>query len=323
MNVRGSATPNSRATDLSTGAPFLEASGAEGRVPAFDLVIVTHNSAAVLPECLRQLGHSVDMRVSIVDSGSDDASYVLGLHSEGIRTLVEPNVGYGTAANAGFAGSRADWLVLMNPDVRIGIEALRRLVRRAADWGVDAVGPLIRDATGRVQDYPVRAMTPHWRRPRRWMPLGQFGECFETEVLSGELLVIRRAAFQRVGGFDTAFFLYAEEDDLVTRLRATGHVVARDPYVEAMHLGEASSGDVPRHWRVAQRLRGRFQYLRKHFTLVEACLALFLDVPRLWRRHGVRQTIHVLRLARQDPRTGTSAEERRHKLAFPALDVRH
>ena len=59
----------------------------------------------------------------------------------------------------------------------------------------------------------------------------------------GAALLVRRAAFESVGGFDEGFFLYAEETDLMARWRDAGWRVLYVPAAEVMHEGGRSGGD--------------------------------------------------------------------------------
>ena len=59
----------------------------------------------------------------------------------------------------------------------------------------------------------------------------------------GAVLLVRRTAFEEVGGFDEAFFLYAEETDLMARWRRAGWRVLFAPAAEVVHEGGRSGGD--------------------------------------------------------------------------------
>lgn len=273
-----------------------------------DIVVVSHNSQAVLEGCLNSFGDIDDATVTVVDSGSRSTSYLDSLARLDVRVLKVANVGYGTSANIGFADGEGEWLLLLNPDVRIDKASIARLMTDAARHAIDLIGPTLNDASGRLCDYPWRAMTPYWRRRQRWETLKSFGaNCRETEVLNGSVLLMRRDALDAVGGFDTDFFLYGEEDDLVTRFRSAGYAVARDAAVTAVHFGEEGAEGVDIAWRVAQRMRGRHQYLAKHYSQVEAVLATARDLFRLVRHRGPKFAVLVANTARKDPRRSTSA----------------
>ena len=74
-------------------------------------------------------------------------------------------------------------------------------------------------------------------------------------------MLVRRDAFEAVGGFDEGFFLYCEDTDLCRRLRDAGHEVRYEPAAEVRHVGGASSGAGETQ---AIAARSRVRYARKH-----------------------------------------------------------
>jgi GT2 family glycosyltransferase len=96
----------------------------------------------------------------------------------------------------------------------------------------------------------------------------------EVEALMGAALLVRRAAFEEVGGFDEAFFLFAEETDLMARWRERGWRLFYEPGAEVVHAGGRSGGD-----RLFGQLHASLvRYARKHHGRAAARLAgLVLD----------------------------------------------
>ena len=90
----------------------------------------------------------------------------------------------------------------------------------------------------------------------------------------GAALLVRREAFDAVGGFDEAFFLYAEETDLMARWKAAGWHVLFEPGAQVVHEGGRSGGD-----RLFGQLHASLvRYTAKHQGRLAAHLAgLFLD----------------------------------------------
>lgn len=101
----------------------------------------------------------------------------------------------------------------------------------------------------------------------------------EVDWVSGACMLIRRSAFDQVGAFDEAFWLYGEELDLCTRLRGAGWKVLATPELEIVHEGGVSTGRSRRtHLMHSASI---YRYYRKHraagwrrATLPTAWLAL-------------------------------------------------
>ena len=75
-------------------------------------------------------------------------------------------------------------------------------------------------------------------------------------------MMLRRSAFQQVGGMDESFFMYFEEIDLCRRLRSAGWRVVHFPDLRVRHLGQGSA--VHPKAPVAQQLAAQEHYFRKH-----------------------------------------------------------
>ena len=77
---------------------------------------------------------------------------------------------------------------------------------------------------------------------------------------SASCFLVRRQAWDDIGGFDERFFLYFEDADLCSRLLGAGWTMADVPAAKAFHeKGSAASGKS----EVAYR-RSQFAYYRKH-----------------------------------------------------------
>ncbi len=247
------------------------------------VVTVAHESAAVLPAFLARLAHSLP--VVVVDSGSADweeSARVAG--TAGARFLaVVQNVGYGTASNRGAAGCATPWVAFVNPDVDVDASALVALCETAGRHGFACVAPRL--AASRSGGRPGRVSAP-----------------VAAATLPGACLVVRTDVFRSVGGFDERFFMFAEEDDLTGRIRATGGRTGRVDDLVAVTAGGGSSAGVGRRWAVAEREVGRCQLvLKRHgwagFVLAatRSAVRVVRDPEMVPRRESARQVGNGLR----------------------------
>ena len=177
-------------------------------------------------------------------------------------TVIEPgnNLGYGGAVN--FAAAQLDdsigWILVANPDVVLQPDTLGALLAVASESAtVGALGPKLTDAAGAVypsaREFPAlrtgighallanRWPTNPWSRRYRGEGRAMTESFRETGWLSGALLLIRREAFEEIGGFDDAFFMYFEDVDLGRRLADSGWSSLYVTSATAVHTGAHST----------------------------------------------------------------------------------
>lgn len=239
------------------------------------LISVSHNSLHALPTFFTGLGDlRVLHRVVVVDSGSADPLATRSLvEAAGADFLdAQANVGYGTASNLGARGVESSWVAFVNPDVTIEANALLELCEVGDRHGIDCLGPRLIDRQGNLTPSARREMSPPWRRRRQ--PTWSVDGVVPAGSVSGCAMVVRKAAFERIGGFDEAFFMFAEELDLQKRLADLGGLVAVVPHVRAVTAGGGSSEGVTARWAAAERSVGHVRYTRKHFGSVAGLVDL-------------------------------------------------
>lgn len=166
------------------------------------------------------------------------------------------NGGFGTAVNDGAARANHPWLLVLNSDVRIQPDTVRRLVDATPPRTL--AGPAVRTAgevelTGRRFPTPgsvvlarVRLLqrfhTSRWYRRAIGVDVAAIaGRVTEVDWLAGVAMLLPTDEFRAVSGFDPSFYMYCEETDLQRRLagRCVGRVLVGT--VEVEHLGGASS----------------------------------------------------------------------------------
>ena len=258
------------------------------------LAVVTHASEADLRRTLP--GHvGVAERLGVpliaVDNASPDGTVAV-LEDWAGRTealeviLCESNLGYATAANRAFAAAGERDVLLLNPDVELaGPEPVRSLAAALADRArAGVVAPRLIDADGTVQPTARRlaslpAMlgsmprTGAVARPLRGAYERYLAPSYAARPVAvgwviGAAMLVRRQAFEEVGGFDEGFFLYMEDADLCRRLNAAGWEVAYLPEIRLRH-GYARASSAPGASVLASQAR------RRHFA----------SLARYWRKH--------------------------------------
>ncbi|MFF8036090.1 glycosyltransferase family 2 protein [Streptomyces sp. NPDC016626] len=186
--------------------------------PRVDVVVLTLNDrpdeeSAAQATLLAQRG--VDVRVVVVGNGCRPEVVPPGT----LTVCLPENVGIPGGQNAGAealreAGDPAEWLFFLDNDARFPRpDVLSRLVAEAEQHPEAAwVQPRL---TG-----PDDATTP-----RRWVPrlrASAPGRPGRVTSMTEGVVLIRRAAFDQVGGWESTLFLYHEGFDLAWRLYAAG-----------------------------------------------------------------------------------------------------
>ncbi len=230
------------------------------------VVTVTYSPGPHLDRFLGSLSHATERPVTVVmaDNGSTDGAPEEALDRyPNVRLLrTGANLGYGTAVNRAVTeiGPEADFFVVANPDVQWGPRSIDILLEAAGRWPrAGALGPLIRDPDGSV--YPSARHLPSLIRGGMHAVVGPLWksnpwtaeyrqerqEPSERMVgwLSGSCLLLRRAAFDEVAGFDERYFMYMEDVDLGDRLGRAGWQNVYVPSAEILHDKGHSTGRDP------------------------------------------------------------------------------
>jgi hypothetical protein len=208
-----------------------------------EVCIVSYASASHLADCLSSVTSVMggDTPVAVREhhaDGIDAAQAVLDLSSLPTRLEHDPsNPGFGAGCNALAATSTADWLLFLNADARI------------VSWPFDAlpapavIGPMMVDSghpgrhygrTYRVRDEIRRS----WLRRYDAPPAG-------TGFVSGAALLIPRATFLELGGFDARYFMYYEDIDLCLRANQRGVPTVVEPRWTVRHEGGHTTSNNP------------------------------------------------------------------------------
>jgi GT2 family glycosyltransferase len=232
------------------------------------VVVPVHGRAALTRRCLDALLSDLpgDCEAIVVDDAStDDTPAVLAGYGEAIRTVRLPrNGGFAGACNAGAALAGGAALVFLNNDCEPGPGWLEALLTYAESHPeAAAIGAkLVYPKTGTVQHagvvfgqdgYPHHlyagfpADHPAVNRPRR------------LQAVTGACLLVRRGAFDRVGGFDTGFVNSLEDVDLCLRIGEEGGEVHYCPAAEVVHLESATRGQESRFERSVDLYRRRWR----------------------------------------------------------------
>lgn len=250
---------------------------------AGSIVIVTFNSGAHIHSCLRSLEESGWERI-VVDNGSDDATVERARSVPGVLVLANPdNRGFATAVRQGVRAAEGELLLLLNPDVAAEPGAVPALAEAVEPEGVAAAGGRLLNPDGSTQvgfalrRFPTVATAlaellllnrvfPEnpWNRYYRCLDLDH-GQPGPVEQPAGACLLVKRRAWEDVGGLDEEFFpLWFEDVDFCRRLCARGWRIVYEPRARFWHAGGHSLSSLERAEQQLHWYRNLLRYFRKH-----------------------------------------------------------
>ena len=227
--------------------------------PTVRVVCVVYHPGEELATFARtlQTASVAPVELVIVDNGTDPTVAREVADEFGARLVVsDANLGYGGGANLGARGATARWLVVANSDIEWQPGALDALVAAGETHPrAGSVGPALLNTDGTV--YPSARELPsltqgagHAVFVRLW-PGNPWTRRYQAQQqstgvqrpagwLSGACLLLRREAFEAVGGFDDGYFMFFEDVDLGARLGRAGWTNLYVPQVQVTHVGGTS-----------------------------------------------------------------------------------
>jgi N-acetylglucosaminyl-diphospho-decaprenol L-rhamnosyltransferase len=224
--------------------------------PPITVAIVSWNTRALLARCLESLTPDVDSGIAdvwVVDNASSDGSADLVREQFAWANLVasEENLGFGSAANLAASKTDSEWIAIANADIAVHPGALATLLEAGArDPRAGALGPRLRMPNGRTQHsvgaFPTITFSLlHASGAFRFQsPIADrfaFPERWDSERrrrvpwAMGAFLLVRREAWDQVGGFDERQWMYAEDLDLGWRLSQAGWATRYEPLAMVEH----------------------------------------------------------------------------------------
>jgi len=228
------------------------------------IIIVHHQTPELLADLFGDLEGSAELsgtsETMVINTGcSDDAMGRLQAKHRRVQFIGTTNGPYGRSCNFGAARARGEYLLFLNADVRLAANDCANLVRfldetpqAGACWPITYVygsefGFIASPLHPPTLELALAQDTPVWRVniPRQalrhcwetnWQLWRALDQSARTPATSGAILVVRREAFNTVGGWDERFTLGYDDIDLCARLTRAGWELWRVSGTCAVHL---------------------------------------------------------------------------------------
>lgn len=228
------------------------------------IIIVNWNCIAYTEQCLasiRDHSNGIDLEVIVVDNDSADApcSTLLEKFPKTKLILSKENIGFGRANNLGVRHSEGRYLLFLNPDTVVLRDSLQRMISALERTpGVGALGCRLLNSDGSLQTTAVQSFPTilnqifalAWLQ-QKWPTLKLWGKqalysaqpdvVHDVDFVSGAAILVKREVFELIGGFNPAYFMYAEEADLCLAIHKRGFRVGYTNRAQIIHFGGRST----------------------------------------------------------------------------------
>lgn len=272
------------------------------------ILIVSYNTREMTLACLESVfreTRNAHFEILLVDNASTDGSaHAIRSQYPRIRLIASgENLGFAAANNLAASEASGKYLLLLNPDTLILNGAVDKMVAFAdkhpdaaivggrtvfengelnptSCWRAPSLWGFVCRAIGLDALFPTSRLFNHdsyagWKRDNER----------EVEIVSGCFLLIRRSIWERLEGFDRAFFMYAEDWDLCMRTRRLGYRCLMCPDAEIVHYGGAS--EPVKADKMIRLFVTKAQLCRKHWSRPTAWMGIrLLDLWALTRIFG-------------------------------------
>ncbi|MCK5451650.1 MAG: glycosyltransferase family 2 protein [Candidatus Omnitrophica bacterium] len=250
------------------------------------IVIVNWNAEQYLERCLKSIADAVGdlvYEVIVLDNDSSDNSLkILKKFVPDVKIIEsKENLGFGRGVNYASDRASGEFLVIMNPDIKIMKEAFKEIhsfFKSHPEAGI--VGPKIINPDGSLQalgggESPLSlwaAFNHYFFLAKKMGHIPFFRGIYvsgETQIplevgwVTGACFMIRNSLFKEIGMFDEDFFMYSEDVDLCYRVKKKGWKIFYIPDAEVVHYLGVSTFQV---WDkiIAQQGNNTVRLFRKH-----------------------------------------------------------
>lgn len=206
--------------------------------PEIDISVVTYNTEQWVAQFFDSLQHQAyplsRIHLRLVDHGSSDATIAtleaalaqLEGRLASAAIVRQRNLGFGAGHDRALRESKSEYCLVTNIDLAFRPDSLTTVVAMA-----------LHDSQGDVASWELRQIP--YEHPKYYDPV-----TLETNWSSHACILLRRSAYERVGGYEPRIFMYAEDVELSYRFRSFGYALKYVPQAAVHHYTYKSAGEV-------------------------------------------------------------------------------
>lgn len=249
------------------------------------IILVNYNTKDLTLQCLdsiyRWIPKLLTFEVVVVDNASVDGSVSAIRNTYHDICIIEnkKNLGFGAANNIGVQKSKPSrYILFLNTDTIINVDIFTPIISLFKDDDkVSAVSPFIvyPDYTPQVTygKYPSIysfifsflklkfLFKNYWDSRLSYYNAIRPNHIKFVDHIVGVSMFVRKSVFNKLGGFDTDFFLYFEETELCFRMKNAGGNICVFPFVDVVHLLNKSMPSSL--FKLTQMEKSRMLYFKK------------------------------------------------------------
>lgn len=254
----------------------------------FSLIIANYNTAPLTKDCIESIFthcRADDLEIIVVDNASRDNSVEILEQTFGSRIKViknQTNLGFATANNQAARQATGDYLFFLNSDTLLTEDILPEIKNIfAARPDIGIIAPTLLTSNREFQ------AGAHGRFPSLRQILSNklsfssknktSGNLIITDWVSGAALFIRREVFEKIGGWDSNFFMYLEDADLCWRAKKINFSTVISQKTSVIHLGGNSLAKS--HERRCIYYSSQDYFFQKHYSTLTFWLMKILRWP--------------------------------------------
>jgi GT2 family glycosyltransferase len=206
------------------------------------LIIVCFNSEKLIEKNLEKLKK---FKVILIDNSNSQKTYELINQFTNIKYIaMKENVGFGRANNIGVKNAETPFILILNPDILIDVDAIQILYDKYHIYenvGILAPSLYNQNKIRRTNGSISRLKSNYKSNPSDVLP--EFDTCYDYII--GCSIFINTTFFKTIGGFDEDFFMYFEDNEICDRVHKYNKSVIEIPDAKMVHLqGLSSNADI-------------------------------------------------------------------------------
>lgn len=247
------------------------------------IIIVNYNVRYFLEQCLLSVQtalRGLEGEIIVIDNRSSDASCNMIKENFPEVTLIEnkENVGFSKANNQGVEIAKGKFVLILNPDTVVGEDTFSKILNFAEKkQNLGILGVKLVDGTGNFLPESKRGLpTPkiafnkmfgisNSTKGKYYATHLKEEETGKVDIFVGAFMLIKKAIYKEVGGFDEAYFMFGEDIDLSYKMLKKGYNNYYYPKTQIIHYkGESTEKNIKylNNFYGAMRI-----FYKKHFKL--------------------------------------------------------